>query len=399
MKYHIRILAGRLDRSAGSHVYHQQLAQRLAARGHRVSLVCFEAVPGAGDYADIVEIPPASWDKVPFFWRFASFLQHRHCTRQLLRRTLPCPDIVIGGEHLFLQGHHRLFPGTPWLYLPHSLLVDQEIKSYQYSQWMEAVSMGVYVSLQRWALNHATRTVRFTTQACEALRTRYGRAVQPRFFVNPMGIEVPPPCEHGQTNGAVRLLAVGQLIPRKRIEVALTALANLRQYSWRLDLVGAGVAREGLESQACRLGLADRIHFQGFQADPGPWYRQADLLLFPSWLENFPVAMLEAMSQGVPCLAMCGDGVRYHTANAEIIRDGVDGFLAASDDDFRLQLEKLLQVPQHLRSAGKAARARVEEHYTWSQHLDRYESLFEHLMTGDMKDGGRTRIQRHRVRR
>ena len=59
--------------------------------------------------------------------------------------------------------------------------------------------------------------------------------------------------------------------------------------------------------------------------------------------------MLEAMSQGVPCLAMCGDGVRYHTANAEIIRDGVDGFLAASDDDFRLQLEKLLQVPQHLR--------------------------------------------------
>ena len=254
-----------------------------------MSLVCFEAVPGAGDYADIVEIPPASWDKVPFFWRFASFLQHRHCTRQLLRRTLPCPDIVIGGEHLFLQGHHRLFPGTPWLYLPHSLLVDQEIKSYQYSQWMEAVSMGVYVSLQRWALNHATRTVRFTTQACEALRTRYGRAVQPRFFVNPMGIEVPPPCEHGQTNGAVRLLAVGQLIPRKRIEVALTALANLRQYElprWTW-LAPASRVRA---SRARRAGSGWRIEstFRAFRRTQVPGIARPISCYFPRGWRTFP---------------------------------------------------------------------------------------------------------------
>jgi glycosyltransferase involved in cell wall biosynthesis len=124
----------------------------------------------------------------------------------------------------------------------------------------------------------------------------------------------------------------------------------------------------------------DRVIFHGFQADPAPWYRNADLLLFPSQLENSPVTVLESMSYGVPALAMRGDGLQFQTANAEIVRHGADGFLADSDQDFQEQLEKLLQTPAVLRSAGKAARATVEDRYTWEQHLDRYEQVFEELV-------------------
>ena len=67
-------------------------------------------------------------------------------------------------------------------------------------------------------------------------------------------------------------------------------------------------------------------------------------------------------------------------ALAEIVRHGVDGFLADSDEDFHNQLEKLLQTPQALGSVGKAARATVEHQYTWEQHLNRYEDLFDELI-------------------
>jgi glycosyltransferase involved in cell wall biosynthesis len=379
MGYHIRVLAGHVDRGAGSHVYHQQLVRRLAARGHRVSLVCFAGAPEVADCAEVYEVPKPAGSPPPFLWRFSALRDCLHCTRSLARLPLPAADVVIGGEHLFLKAHYRKFPQTPWIYLPHSLVVDQEIGSYHMPPLMQWVSTRLYVHLQRWALNHAQRTLRFTDLACDALRQRYGHSIHPRFVVNPMGVELAEVVER-PSGGPVRLLWVGQLIPRKRIDVALAALGRLEQCAWHFDVVGDGLERPALERQAQQLGLGERVRFHGFQPDPGPWYRQADLLLFPSLLENLPVTMLEAMSHGVPCLAMRGDGGRAHNANAEVIEHDADGFLAASDDDFLRQLERLLQQPDRLRSAGMAAQGTIRERHTWDQHLDQYEQLIAELL-------------------
>jgi glycosyltransferase involved in cell wall biosynthesis len=211
------------------------------------------------------------------------------------------------------------------------------------------------------------------------MATRYGRLVRSPFFVNPMGTDLPEPQARSAPSGPVRLLWVGQLIARKRIEVALSALATVPHLSWRFDVVGAGDQRAALERRAAELGLQDRVVFHGFQEQPAPWYRQADLLLFPSWLENSPVTMLEAMSYGVPCLAMRADGVRFHNANAEIIRDGEDGFLASDDDEFMRLLADLVAHPAPLRPAGDAARQAIASRHTWHHHLERYETLFDEL--------------------
>src|SRR5439155_23803927 len=135
-----------------------------------------------------------------------------------LRRLRLCPaDVVIGGEHLFLKAHNRCFPSTPWVYQPHSLLVDEEIKSYCLPPAMQRVTRWLYGSLQRWTLNHANQTVRFTQKACEALLVHYGKSVNPRFVVNPQGMDLPTQAQESRAKG-VRLLWVGQLIPRKRID-------------------------------------------------------------------------------------------------------------------------------------------------------------------------------------
>jgi glycosyltransferase involved in cell wall biosynthesis len=377
MKYHVRILAGRVDRGAGSHVYHQEMVRRLAVRGHRVSLVCFEGTPEVRDCAEVVEVRPARFDRWPWLWRYASALNHRRCGRGLLAAGLPPADVVIGGEHLFLRAHRRAFPATPWVYQPQSLLVRHEIESYGLPPAMERATLGLYERIQRWALGAAQRTCRFTRAACRALAEYYGDAARPRFVVNPQGIDLPERPSGRPDAGPVRLLWVGQLIPRKRIDVALEAVAGLAGGDWVFDVVGDGASRRELEALAARRGVADRVRFHGFRPDPSPWYREADLLLFPSWLENYPVTMLEAMSFGVPCLAMRGDGVRYHNANEEMIDHGRDGFLADSDEDFARQLATLVGAPSRLRAAGEAARRRVAVSQTWDDHLDRYEELFE----------------------
>lgn len=377
--YHVRVLAGRVDRGAGSHVYHQELVKRLAARGHRVSLVSFDPNPDVGTNVEVHAVPLPAQTSIPFMWRFTAVHNYRHCHKGLLELDLPPADVVIAGEHLFLKAHARRFPQTPWVYLAHSLLVDQEIRSYNMSGLMDRATQGLYVHLQKWALRRASRTMRFTRLACDVVTQRYPK-IQPRFFINPMATQMPPPVPRPAAAQPVRLLWVGQLIPRKRIDLALDALARAAAPNWIFDIVGDGGVRTQLEEQARRLGLADRVFFHGFQSDPADWYRRADLLVFPSWLENFPVTMVEAMSHGVACLAMRGDGVRYHTANAEIVDHGRDGFLADSDEHFGRLLAELIQRPEQLRAAGEAARETIKGDYTWDHHLHRYEQLFEQLV-------------------
>src|SRR5436305_14670271 len=131
MTYHVRVLAGRIDRKAGSHFYHLELVRRLSQRGHRVSLVCFAPAPADLECDEAFAIP-APTPAGRFLWRFQTLLNARHYGRALDRLPLGPVEVVVGGEHLFLKRHQRRFPQTPWIYLPHSLLVDQEIRSYNY---------------------------------------------------------------------------------------------------------------------------------------------------------------------------------------------------------------------------------------------------------------------------
>src|SRR5947209_5693921 len=159
MPFHVRILAGLLGRGTGSHLYHTELARRLAARGHRVSIVCFDSVPEVEDAVEVVKIPRRTSEPWPFVWRFASLADYSRCSRGLMRQDLPPADVVIGGEHLFLRAHARKFPEVPWLYLPHSLLIHQEIASYGLLPVQHWVMTRLYSSLQRWALDNADRTL------------------------------------------------------------------------------------------------------------------------------------------------------------------------------------------------------------------------------------------------
>jgi glycosyltransferase involved in cell wall biosynthesis len=120
--------------------------------------------------------------------------------------------------------------------------------------------------------------------------------------------------------------------PRKGIESLLEALALLRSQGLpvRLRAVG-GFETDGYEREAKRfahrLGLERAVDWTGFRRDVNAELSAMDVFVLPSLIsEGMPMSILEAMAAGVPVVGTHVDGV------TDLIRDGIDGLLAAPGD-------------------------------------------------------------------
>ena len=103
---------------------------------------------------------------------------------------------------------------------------------------------------------------------------------------------------------------------------------------------------------------------------------KARALVFPiQWEEPFGLVMIEAMACGTPVLAFRGGAVE------EIVRDGVNGWICADEDDMAARLATLDISPD-------ACRAYVAEHFTVSRMADQYLEIYQRAVG---RGGRRTR--------
>lgn len=95
------------------------------------------------------------------------------------------------------------------------------------------------------------------------------------------------------------VLYVGRLSPEKRIELLLESwrIAAPELKSWQLKIVGDGVSRANLEQQARGL---PRVTFVGWKSNPEEDFKSSQMFVLCSRYEGFPVALLEALSYGLP---------------------------------------------------------------------------------------------------
>ena len=112
-----------------------------------------------------------------------------------------------------------------------------------------------------------------------------------------------------------------------------------------------------LEQLAARLGVADRVHLAGYQADARGWMRAFDVVVHASDNEPLGLVVLEAMALGKPLIAGAEGGP------TELVRDGEEGFLVPFDDvaGMASRVSQLLADPELGRRMGEAARARARE--------------------------------------
>jgi glycosyltransferase involved in cell wall biosynthesis len=105
---------------------------------------------------------------------------------------------------------------------------------------------------------------------------------------------------------------VGRLNEVKDLGTLLDAFAALAAdgpFDRRLFLVGDGPERAMLESKRQALGLTERVTFLGARSDVSEVLMAADAFVMSSKSEGLPMALLEAMAAGVPCVATAVGGI------------------------------------------------------------------------------------------
>jgi glycosyltransferase involved in cell wall biosynthesis len=150
------------------------------------------------------------------------------------------------------------------------------------------------------------------------------------------------------------LVFTGYLIPRKGVDRLLAAVARLAERGppVRCLIIGDGIERERLEAEARRLEVAERVKFAGWSADVAGQVRRARVFVLLSAAEGLPIALLEAMASGLPAV------VTDVGANADVVRDGVNGYLVphpADPAEVADRLARLLDDPAHYAAASAAA--------------------------------------------
>jgi glycosyltransferase involved in cell wall biosynthesis len=170
-----------------------------------------------------------------------------------------------------------------------------------------------------------------------------------------------------------RLLFVGRLVYQKGGDILLDALAKIKDHDWELSVVGDGPRRPDWENQADKLGLGDRVHFQGWldKADLLVQYQKANIFVLPSRHEGMPNVVLEAMGCGLPVIATRIAG------SEDLVLDGNTGYLINPDSPHELSeaLLKLIDHKEDINKMGEAARTRVIENFSWDSVADRYLTL------------------------
>ncbi len=133
------------------------------------------------------------------------------------------------------------------------------------------------------------------------------------------------------------ILHIGELSKRKNQKTAIQAFDELNDVNAHLLLVGIGELNNELCSYTDYLGIKDRVHFLGFRTDIPELLGVADIFIFPSRQEGLPVALMEAMASGLPCI--CSD-IR---GNNDLV-DEKGGFLLIPDDytGFATRMAELL---------------------------------------------------------
>jgi glycosyltransferase involved in cell wall biosynthesis len=171
---------------------------------------------------------------------------------------------------------------------------------------------------------------------------------------------------------------IGRITGIKRPHDVLVTFRKLRDrgVDASLCLVGDGPNRDAIERHAHELGIARHCLYLGYQDDVARWYALLDAFLLTSANEGTPVTAIEALAAGKPVVSTAVGGV------PDVVRDGVDGFLAPAGDTDALaeRLERLARDPELRARMGAAGRERVLEQYAVGRLVDDVDRLYRSLL-------------------
>lgn len=345
--------------AGGAEIHLFELFSRLAARGHRVRLVCssFEGAP-AVEMVDGVEVHRHG-DRHSFA------LVGRRAVKRALREE-PA-DILVDDVNKLPLFTATLTDLPVYTLVPHLFGTT----AFQEVSWPMAATVWLaerpipWLYRRAWfhAISDSTRddlVARGVPR--ERIAVVYPGVDSVRFTPSPSGQRTDPP----------RFVYVGRIKRYKGVELLLRALLEARRHrpDLTLDIAGSGDDRPRLEALAATLGLGEAVRFLGFvdEATKLALLRGAVANVFPSPKEGWGITVMEAAACGTPSLASDSPGLR------DSVRDGITGILVPHGDVAAMAAAmcRLADDPLLVATLGAAARRHAEQ-LTWESAADQVE--------------------------
>jgi glycosyltransferase involved in cell wall biosynthesis len=344
------IIYGDLQNVSGGYIYDRMLVNHLQEKG---------------DHVEVISLP---WRVYP---RHLCDNVSRPLRRRLERASL---DVLLEDE----LSHPSLFWINRWLRdrvsypiisLVHHLRCSEHrpIWKNRIYQWIERRYL---ISVNGFVFNSRT-----TARVVEGITG----SKRPAVIAYPGGDRLNPKMEPAQIlerargETPLRIIFVGNVIPRKGLDTLISGLDRVARDAWHLNVVGSLTVSpdyvDAIRRLIARKGLTDQITLLGSLPDDelASLFTGSHVLAVPSSYEGFGIVFIEAMGFGLPVVASDVG------AAPELISPGRDGFLIRPGDTAGLAqcVEKLHGDREHLSRLGLAALERYSRHPTWTESSQR----------------------------
>ncbi len=380
------------DACGGIGVYTEQLAQGLLGEGHRVSVIASgpQAAIDSFDGVEVYRVPPAEAPAaIPARYRVTrKNVSHSLGVNQVLSTLVASAGVRLVESPIwdaegYVAGVAAEVPVVLRLNTPIALGAEMQ-------GWDWTRDLALAAELEWSLLRSANAVIDPSGTIVDTIQKRFGvRPADVPIATIPFGTPLPARPEE-RAEASVRFLFLGRLEPRKGIDSLVAAIPAVLEASPEASFEIAGDAPPGVAPESLAAALSPehrkRVRFHGLVDDVrrNELYAQCDVFVAPSRYESFGIVYLEAMAHGRPCVA-CNIG-----GPTEIIVQGETGLLVPPGDAAALAaaLVELARNPDARRKMGRAARCRVEEHYTLESMVRRTIDLYEVVLDASRGERG-----------
>jgi glycosyltransferase involved in cell wall biosynthesis len=188
------------------------------------------------------------------------------------------------------------------------------------------VSVEVAAALhqsERAALSHARKILTTSASTADILLADYGVTTDQITVAEP-GHD-PVAQVTGSSDGIVRLLTVGSIVPRKGYDVLIAALAQITDLPWHLTIAGDRTrdpqTAAALDAAIAKENLGSRITLHGILSDDEltAAYCGSDIFVQASLFEGYGMAAASAIAHGLPIVATSGGALGKTVGNAGMV--------------------------------------------------------------------------------
>ncbi len=350
--------------TGGAERYAVEVAQRLAARGHRIDVYARHADPGLAQGMTLFRVP----DRL----RFSSVLSLYSFARQSCTMVNEKPYDIIHTHDKGCPGHVSTVHTFSFKRGVDKMSLLKKINEFVISPraWLYLYLEKIQARSQ--SLAAVSEIIKADIETCHHRKNAIA--------VIPPGVDVTRFCpevvrdlrqkvrrEKGLSPDDLAVVFVGSEFRRKGLDALIPAIGP----DMKLFVVGRGEREAHYAGLVKRCGLEDAVRFEGLVDDVMPYYALADVVVLPSVAEAFGMTVLEGMACGLPVITSRAAGCSF------LIESGENGFVFETPEELRGMLQVLRQDAVRKKLGEKARQTAMD--CTWDHTADRYEALYYEL--------------------